>query len=215
MTDPAEISAVVAAARSVPPENFGDFPGIFPGEIATALIDAVYSGGRDANPRVEDFRTRHPEVRDDLRALVELGSEPLVEVMGANRTVQGRRPKAEAILQVAQLLVDAGIVHAAAVVEVSTGRLREAYLSVEGLGMTTFEYFCLNLGRPGRKADRLLTSFLGDALNRQVSRAETHDLVTAAYGVLSADPEHRYGDTAVAFENGLRRMSLEILKQPY
>ncbi|NLP39239.1 hypothetical protein SAMN06295981_2426 [Corynebacterium pollutisoli] len=215
MTDPAEISAVVAAARSIPPENFEGFAGVWPGEISTALVDAVYSGGRDSNPQVDEFREQHPDVRDDLRALVELGDTPLLELLGTNRTVQGRRPKAEAIIEVAGKLVDAGIVHAADIADVRTAQLRDLYVPVEGLGKTTFEYFCLNLGRTGRKADRLLTAFLSDALNRKVSRAETHDLVTAAYGLLSADPEHRYGETAEDFENGLRRMSLEILKQPY
>ncbi|MDO5669200.1 MAG: hypothetical protein Q4G50_04300 [Corynebacterium sp.] len=188
MTDPAEIAAVVAAARSIPPENFDGFEGVWPGEIATALIDAVTSQGAA-------FRQQHPQARDDLRALP--------------ADVPHR------VHEVANKLIDAHLIHAADLVDVPTARLREIYLSVDGLGETTFHHFCLNLGRTGRKADRLLTTFLGDALNRKVSRAETHDLVTAAYGVLSAEPEHRYGATLADFGDGLRRMSLEILRQPY
>lgn len=136
MTDPAEISAVVAAARSIPPENFEGFAGVWPGEISTALVDAVYSGGRDSNPQVDEFREQHPDVRDDLRALVELGDTPLLELLGTNRTVQGRRPKAEAIIEVAGKLVDAGIVHAADIADVRTAQLRDLYVPVEGLGKT-------------------------------------------------------------------------------
>ncbi|MDO5512172.1 hypothetical protein [Corynebacterium sp.] len=208
MTDPAEISAVAAAARSIPPANFEGFDGVWPGEIATALIDAVYSGGGDTHPQVGEIRQRHPEVRDDLSALVALGADSLQDVLG-------RPAKAAAIIEVAGVLIDADIRHAADLDGVPTARLRDLYVPVTGLGKTSFEYFCLNLGRPGRTADRLLTTFLGDALNRKVSRAETHDLVTAAYGRLSASPGHRYGQTIEDFENGLRRMSLEILRQPY
>lgn len=215
MTDPAEISAVAAAARSVPPENFEGFPGVWPGEISTSLIDAVYSGGHDANPRVDTFRTEHADVRDDLRALVELGADRVRDLMGTNRTVQGRRHKSDAIIEVAEKFVDAGIVHAADTEERTTKELRETYIAVEGLGTTTFDYFRLNLGRTGRNADRLITAFLSDALNRKVSRGEAHDLITAAYGKLSDDPDHRFGETLEDFVSGLRRISLEISKQPY
>jgi len=187
MTDPAEIAAVVAAARSIPPRTFEGFSGVWPGEIGTALVDAVTSRG-------SEFREQHPAARDDLREL-HADLPPRVR-------------------EVAARLIDAHLVHASDIVDVPTATLREIYVSVDGLGETSFGYFCLNLGRTGRKADPLLTASLGDALNRRVSRAETHDLVTAAYGVLSSEPGHRYGATPAEFEDGLRQMSLEILRQP-
>ncbi|AGF71448.1 hypothetical protein [Corynebacterium halotolerans] len=98
--DPAEISAVAAAARAVPPENFGSWRGGWPGEIVTALLDAVFSmravsdsgsDGRGVLGRVRMFRGRHEDVVNDLAALVALGEEPVREIMGGTKTAQRRK----------------------------------------------------------------------------------------------------------------------------
>lgn len=212
IADPAEISAVAAAARAIPPENFDSWRGGWPDEIATALLDAVFSmravydsgsDGRGVLGRVRMFRGRHEDVVNDLAALTALGEEPIREIMGGTKTAQRR--KSDVVVETAAQLADAGVVTADDFLTRDAAGLRNIYTGVRGLGPETFEYFSMLLGRPGVKADRMIVRFVHDALDRDASPAEARELVTAAYEQLSAEPEHGFGETLTHFEHGLWR----------
>lgn len=115
-TTSAQLDAVIAATRHIPEANFTAYRGGYPQEISTALIDAVFSiqaqydsatPGRGVRNRVQAFRSENPGVINDLSALVDLGAEHVVQIMGKGKT--GRRLKAGAVLEAAAGYVAIGV----------------------------------------------------------------------------------------------------------
>lgn len=168
-------------------------------------IQAIYDSeheDRGVLNRVRNLRNKHSEVKNDLRALVALGEEELRKIMGDGKTSQ--RYKSECIVEAAQKLLhlEPAVRHAE---DFSTERLAElqgAYVGVHGLGRVTFDYFVMNLGVPGIKADTLLTRFVarhayGDE-NLKLATSEVVDLVTKAW-----EADSRGADNLSHFEHAL------------
>lgn len=181
--------AVLAALDEIDESDFQDGRVGWPGEISTALVDAVFSiraryesptPGKGVLGRVESFRRTHEDRRDDLKALVELGESEITGIMGATQT--GGRAKSVAVIEAAQALSNIGLNQAAHVTDSNVDDAKRAYTDVHGLGWITFEYFLMLLGKPGIKADTMVRRFVNDALG-----AENLDKVDArtAHGLLT------------------------------
>ncbi|OHU66447.1 hypothetical protein BKG84_29515 [Mycobacteroides chelonae] len=81
-----------------------------------------------------------------------------------------------AIVDAAGRLAASGAVHARDVRD-SPGH-RGAYVGTKGLGPVTWSNFLMLLGHDGVKADTLVTRFVAQAINREVSAEQVAELVT-------------------------------------
>ena len=94
--------------------------------------------------------------------------------------------KADAILRVAQVLVDADIQTPDALAAATPNQLAEArrWTAIPGQGSgLSWDYFLMLAGRQGVKADRMVRRFVADALGvgeHEVSQSEAHALITGA-----------------------------------
>ena len=93
-TTSAQFDAVIAATRHIPESNFTAYRGGYPQEISTALIDAVFSiqaqydsatPGKGVRNRVQAFRSANPSAINNLSALIDLGTEHVVQMMGKEK----------------------------------------------------------------------------------------------------------------------------------
>lgn len=116
--------------------------------------------------------------------LAAVDAQSLAEVLG-NRQSTGGVLKAAAIVDAAGRLVSDGAVHA---VDVDEARHKSAYVGTKGLGPVTWSYFLMLLGHDGVKADTLVTRFVAQAVNREVSAEEVTELVTSVARELEVSP---------------------------
>lgn len=188
-----DVQVLVAVVQRELPAEWAAWPGGWPEQVEAALIDAVLSiraqygqehnGVRGAVGRWREYRCE--DRPDDLKVLAETDLETITTIVGRQK-LSGGASKAQTILDAAQNLVTAGVLHAADVDPDSMGQ-KLAYTDVAGLGPVTWEYFLMLLGRPGSKADVWIIRFVGDALGRQVGKDEARVLVVAAAGRLDVD----------------------------
>lgn len=197
------VDALLKAIAELDDEFFQAYRGGWPGQVSVALVDAVYSiqatydsehPERGVLNRVKKLRSQRPEVEDDLGALINLGEERLRDIMGNGKTSQ--RYKSECVIEAAHNFValDPSVRSSADFTTERLGELQAAYVQVRGLGRVTFDYFVMNLGVPGIKADTLLTRFVarhayGDE-NRKISTNEVVALVTKAWETDSRGAEN-------------------------
>lgn len=175
-------------------------PGGWPENIELALIDAVLSirarygvtadtGVRGAIKRyqAESGRTGW----DDLQILGDTDSTRLSEVL-ANRQKTGGVLKAEAIVNGARRLTEAGVRHSADI-DRNSYEQKSAYCGTRGLGLVTWSYFLMLLGTDGVKPDTLVTRFVSEAIGAHPGPNTVTALVTAAAERLemsSSDLDH-------------------------
>lgn len=208
MTNDARVFALQNAVGYISEDYFTDYGGGWPDEIATALIDAVFSiraRYRASDPaagvigRVRTFRAEEESVVDDLAELRDLGSDRIRELMGA--TVTARRQKAEVVIDAAEAFTQRGIVHATDFLAADRLEMKRVYTGVHGLGWVTFEYFTMLLGIPGVKADTMITRYvnlvLGEANLGRVSNQNARELVINAHDTL------KRGETLTHFEHAI------------
>lgn len=95
--------------------------------------------------------------------------------------------KADAVLRVAQVLVDAEVQSTedlAAATPDQLAEVRRSWTAITGQGSgLSWDYFLMLAGRQGVKADRMVRRFVADALGvgeHEVSQRETHALITGA-----------------------------------
>lgn len=178
----AQLDAVITAVQRIPEENFTAYRGGYPGEISSALVDAVFSiraryhsktPGRGVLNRVQNFRAAHSDATNDLAALIALGPGPIEDLMGS--TVTGGQLKAIAVIDAAERYRDAQVNTAEDLEGIEGAEAKKIYTSVSGLGPVTFEYFNMLLGIPGVKTDVMIKRFVAKALD-----AAGHDNVNAA-----------------------------------
>lgn len=215
---PSEVDAVVAAVRGLEPRLFSLYDGAWQNEVSMGLLDAVYSiqaryhagEGKGVWNRLHAFRRQFPGVVDDLGRLLDVPEEDIRALMGDGKT--SGVPKSVAVLAAAANLHRLGVIHARDIrilaPDVSAARFRDvkhAYISVQGLGKITFEYFLMLQGIPGVKADVMIRRFVARALGLAgedaVSAAGARALVVAAHDRLHGI-EH-YPGSLTAFEHAL------------
>ncbi|WP_141397286.1 hypothetical protein [Mobilicoccus massiliensis] len=211
-THDSAVDAVVRAASALDEAEFAAYGGGWPDEVGTALVDAVYSiraryhstePGSGVYGRVVELRRLHPEVTNDLRALVELGSDRLAETMGRGKTASRR--KSECIMEAAEALLalDPPVCTATDLLAADPADVKRAYTGVHGLGWVTCEYFQMLLGVFGVKADTMIVRFVNAALASadlpSVTAEEARRLVIDAH---RADSR---GATLTQYEHALWR----------
>ncbi|MBB5788950.1 hypothetical protein [Jiangella mangrovi] len=188
-----DVRTLVAAVERELPDDWAAWPGGWPGQIEAAHIDAVRSiraqYGQEHNGvrgAVGKWRAHRGTDRpDDLSVLAATDPAVLAGIVGKQQ-LSGGVSKAEAMIEAARNLSGLGVRHAADVDPASMGQ-KLAYTDVTGLGDVTWEYFLMLLGKPGVKADVWINRFVGRALGRTPSPAESRDLVKAAAVELMVD----------------------------
>ncbi|KSU75394.1 hypothetical protein GA0061083_2842 [Pseudarthrobacter enclensis] len=213
------MAAVAKAVKQIPQKNFSVWPGGWPDEIGTSLIDAVYSirsvyktqdSSKGVLGRLRVFRENHPEAVNDLHALTQLDEKKLRDIMGNGKTAG--HYKSECVLTAANnfLKLDAPVI-AAGQLDSLDPQHKRAYTTVRGLGGVTYEYFTMLLGKPGIKADTMIRGFVDAALAQQrmkpVSAQEARDIVAAVH---ASDP---LGVKLHEFDHGIWLYQRAINKQ--
>lgn len=191
-----------------PPEGWIDYPGGWPNQIETALLDAVFSANaRYGRPRapgrrptgvfkvIENWqRQRHLDRLDSLTEMVAtaeaISPDRLPDVLDNRQWAPGRQlRKANAVIEAARALRDVGIDGAADLADPNRReRAGAAYQSVPGLGWVTFDYFLSLLGYPNVKADRMLIRFVSDAVGAPVDAHTARRLAVDAAAQMNEDP---------------------------
>lgn len=191
------------------------WPGGWPDEIATALIDAVYSAraqyrtrsGKGIHSLVTAWRAgRSTTERDSLRVLeAEIGRDHTAAAswstafgsMSPAPSRRRRRPndplKAAAVREACRGLRAIGVEHAGDVTVDRHLCVLTELKAVPGIGDATSSYFLMLLGHPGVKPDVMVHRFLAAATGRRHSNRETVELVVAAadrFDVRPVDLEH-------------------------
>lgn len=163
-----DVEKVIEAVHQIP-APWTPYPGGYPDEIESALIDAVYSirakyGSPSTGVRAVVQRYREAvgdPAPDHLDRLASMDSDALQEIFRNAQTVSGGATKAEAIRAAARNLVAAGVHRAA---DLDPSEHIRAYTRVKGLGKVTWQYFHMLLGHPGVKADTWVTRWVAQAL---------------------------------------------------
>ncbi|CAN5599198.1 heme peroxidase [soil metagenome] len=189
-------------------EGWARWPGGWPDDIESALIDAVFSAravyttnaGRGVLGKVRAWQQSRP---DGLRSLERLrgeidgaGVDGWAESFGSHQHSPGRKPsapngptKVAAVREAADALVDRVHVNTADdITEDNVGQVKQTLRSVPGIGYATTNYFLMLLGRPGVKPDRMIHRFLEVATGRDRSNSEAEELVTGVASNLRVAP---------------------------
>lgn len=215
--NPQTVEALSAAVSKIPVEHFSKFGGGWLNEISTSLVDAVFSiraQYRSADPdrgvlgRLQKFRRDEFEARNDLRALSSLGSGRVREIMGDS--VTAKKLKADAVVEAADGFMAHGVIQAEDFLASDPAEMKRVYTQVRGLGWVTFEYFSMLLGRPGVKADTMITRFVNNALVQaglpNVDRHVARDLVIASRDQLGLGESLSHFEHAIwLYESDLSR----------
>src|SRR5262249_13696844 len=124
------------------------------------------------------------EAADDLAVLAETPEAELRSITNAGRLAG--RTKAQVVIDAAQALTSAGVVHAADFPR-HEADARAAYLSIKGCGPVTWAYFRMLLGHDDVKPDTWVQRFVQDKIPTATSPAQTSRLVQAVAAQMSVD----------------------------
>lgn len=207
-SDEVEILVAAVGERLGGQSAWARFPGGWPGDLESALIDAVYSaravykttGGGGVHSRVVTWqagRRRSTFTATALRGEIDRsGPEDWAKAFGNSQLSPGRpayapggATKAAAIRQACEALLGAKVDTATDIVDGNVADVKAALRSVPGIGYATVNYFLILLGRPGVKPDRMVLLFVREALGDDTIGVKAADrLVTEAAGKLRFEP---------------------------
>lgn len=164
-------------------EPWAAYPGGWPGQIESALIDAVLSirarygsTKRGVPARVAAWREHcGRDELNDLEALAKTDPRTLQGVIGS-QALRGGLTKAEGIVVAANNFTSIGVRHAADL-RPNEDPHRRAYVDVRGLGKVTWHYFTMLLGTPSVKADTWILRFTEKAIGRGVDPETARTLI--------------------------------------
>lgn len=198
-----QLEALITQISKIPDSEFAEYRGGWPDQIGTALVDAVFSirakydaknESRGVRGRTRRLITEHPEVADDLQALVNLGADQIQSIMGD--AVTSKRRKSTCVVEAAEnlLRLDPPVRTAAdflgstteqEAIDARVDQIRKQYTKVRGLGDVTAEYFTMLLGIPGVKADTMVLKFVNGSLKaaglKRVNRERARELMGEAF----------------------------------
>ncbi|KQP82167.1 hypothetical protein [Aeromicrobium sp. Leaf291] len=168
-----DLAALNAAIlKDFPTREDPGWPGGYPEEIESALIDAVFSirakYGATPDVGVRRVVARWREARgvdrpDDLTFLAGQAG-PSLGAVASNRSTTGGRPKVDVVDEAAGRLVEEGVVHAIDLADPERRLAAKwAYIGTKGLGPVTWSYFSMLLGHPDVKADVHVIRYAGRA----------------------------------------------------
>lgn len=206
------------------PAEWERWPGGWPDEIGTSLVDAVFSAraqykskhGRGIHPLIVAWRTATDGSTVSLQSLHEdllrHGPDAWAKAFG-NEQHSPSRPadapggptKAAAVLQASSLLcaADPPIDSANDIHHRSVGDVKRLLRSVPGIGYATTNYFLMLLGLPGVKPDRMIHRFLQTATHRNWSDLHAEQLVTQAASLLDGVEAHQLEHSIWSYQSVL------------
>jgi hypothetical protein len=202
------------------PTKWTRWPGGWPGEIGTALVDAVYSAravyltkhGKGVLPLVRAWRLKAGSSCTSLSALAAeiegAGTHAWAESFGSEQHSPGRPSTADggpwksaAVLEAAQRLTVLDVDSADQITEENAHRVKSALVSVQGIGFATSNYFLMLLGRPGVKPDRMVHKFLRDATGHAWTNAAAFDVVVSASQSIAGVEPHELDHAIWRYES--------------
>lgn len=181
------------------PQQWTRWPGGWPDDIESALIDAVFSAraiyrtehGRGIYRNVEDWQKKRERTAFSLDALIadiDAGGVAVwARSFGNSQVSPGRREdapcgpsKAATVKESAGKLRGVGINVAADINSDTAATAKTALRSVSGIGFATSNYLLMLLGVPGVKPDRMIHRFLKNATGESFSDARAEQLLRDA-----------------------------------
>lgn len=204
--DIADVLAHVDAAIGKP-TGWGRWPGGWPGDIESALIDGVFSAravykskrGRGIHANIVSWQEKRDREIYSLEALVveidAVGVSRWASSFG-NCQVSPRRPasaahgssKAATVREAACSLRGRGINVASHIDARNTEDVKRALRVVSGVGYATANYFLMLLGAPGVKPDRMIHRFLKEATGHTFTGAEADQVIGCVARALDVQP---------------------------
>lgn len=210
--DIALVRAHVEATIGSDPRQWTEWRGGWPGDIESALIDAVFSaravyetnGGRGISRDIGDWRSSRTRSAFSLKALLtEINAMGVAEWAGSfgNRQLSPGRgtdephgpSKAAAVWEAAGKLRAQDIDTADDINVGTAATAKDALRSVSGIGYATSSYFLMLLGVPGVKPDRMIHRFLSEATGHAFTNADAAKAiraVAAIFGVQEHELDH-------------------------
>ena len=178
------------------PEQWTKWPGGWPDDIESALIDAVFSAraiyrtkhDRGIYRNVDDWQQRRERVTFSLDALIAeinaVGVSAWASTFGNSQVSPGRREdapcgpsKAATVREAAGKLRGTSVNVAADIDSDTAATTKTALRSVSGIGFATSNYFLMLLGVPGVKPDRMIHRFLKDATGHSFSNVRAEQVL--------------------------------------
>ena len=188
-----------------PPDAWPKWQGGWPGEISTALIDAVYSARAtyfnwdDTGVHGQVARWRKSPRRkrlflEDLVAEMKPSTNRWMVKCGFAGVSPGRprsaaigNSKAATVHEAAQALIHGGISTASDINVANVTDVSRILRAVPGIGRETANRFLLLLDAPVTRADRSVSRFLARAVGHATSSTDADALVAKVAGRLSVD----------------------------
>lgn len=205
--DVRKIQELVASAIG-PPKEWDKWGGGWPGDIESALVDAVFSAravyatknGKGVAARVEAWQGERLRTSYDLTALTsEIANEEpnLWAERFGNSQHSPRRPsnapggptKAAAVLEAAKALSAIGVSSAEDITDATVVNVKQEMIRIPGIGFATTNYFLMLMGRPGVKPDTMIHRFLATACGHKFSNRDAEEAVTTVADKLGV-PAH-------------------------
>ena len=191
-----------------PPGQWGKWDDGWPGDIESALVDAIFSAravystkyGKGIWALVSAWRVARLRTSYDLTALAgEISSEgpSAWAVRFGNSQHSPSRPsaapggptKAAAVLEAAEALNGIGVSSAEDITDATVINVKREMMLIPGVGFATTNYFLMLLGRPGVKPDTMVHRFLATACGHSFSNRDAEEVVTIVAGKLGV-PTH-------------------------
>jgi hypothetical protein len=230
-----DLEKVIAHTDSVlgPPNEWKTkWPGGWPGDIESALVDAVFSAravyrtasGRGIYANVTQWQAGRGRQSWSVDALIADIDKAGIDQWAAGfrngqhsptrpPSAPGGPTKAATVRQAAGVLRELGVNEASQIDLASTGDVKQALVAVPGIGMATVNYFLMLLGAPGVKPDRMVHRFLYDAAQHSFTNAQAEEVVTAAAGRLGV-PANELDHTIWRYESDKAARQVTSPPQP-
>jgi hypothetical protein len=189
------------------PEQWSRWPGGWPGDIESALVDAVFSAravyrsrhGRGVHPDVVRWREARSRTEFTLEALQAeidaVGAAKWAKLFGNSQnspsrpaSAPGGASKAAAVREAARLLLRQHVSVESDITSENAELVKKTLGGVPGIGFATTNYFLMLLGRPGVKPDRMIHRFLKEAAGHTFSNPEAEETIGAAAEQLGVEP---------------------------
>jgi hypothetical protein len=203
------------------PQRWKAWPGGWPDEAGSALVDAVFSAratyrtrnNRGVFSQVEAWRQTSLLARTSLAALeaeiASSGAHAWAIAFGNEQHSPGRPVdapdgpwKAAAILEAARGLRGLGVDRADDIDDSNAHEVKSVLRSVRGIGFATTNYFLMLLGRPGVKPDRMVHRFLHEATGTRWNDADAAGIVEAVAARMTGVAPHELDHAIWSYESG-------------
>lgn len=169
--------------------TWSSWPGGWPKEADTALIDAVYSTRARYDTVVRPLVARYQAWPDrpldgTLQTLLDVDRDELLRCLANQQRVPGGIAlKVDAVIETAGRLICHGL-NSPSDIRTAAGedtwRVRRLLQQTGGIGPATSNYFLMLIGIDGVKADTLVTAFVDEAISRSTTPEECERLVGEA-----------------------------------